>query len=943
MAKRAIVSVAPDGEDAAARRRRRRTERALLASGDTSAPKRSVDASGPQGGSSWGDLMRPHSGWGPAVPSVLPVTVSSRVAAATMPFLNGVALGAQGAYLGRLRESGAPFAVDQWAWYRRGVVTNTAMVVIGDIGAGKSSMCKAVITRQMLLGYRAAVVSDPKGEWAPVAREVGGVVVRIGPGLPGRLNPLDPLPRLDGESDLEYRSRTSSRRQLLLISVLATTLHRDLEPVELTVVDVALQTVVDRLAGGTPTLNDVFDELSDPSSRELRDHAAAVDGLRHGLRRLVRGDLAGMFDGPSTVAFDASAPMTVMDTGAFQTAGEDAQTLASLLASEWLESAITTGDGRWNVVYDEGYRMLRNRAQLQRMSDRWKLARSLGMTNVLIMHRVTDLDAIGDEGSEARALAKGLLSDTQIKVVGQQEADVVERTQRALGISDTVASRMTSLGKGEFIWVVNGRPFDVQTHLTPDERDRVYCTDGRVAPDVRRPAESIAVAESEAVVLSATGGDPVVRQALPEPALPVPPDISRDVPIDPDRAASVRSATGQDALLVPGLAADAPSTRPRRAGRRRTGWRRAGVAAAGIAAVVGVGAGALVVTQAVAPTAPVSSAPTVAGLVTVPLAGMASPSTPSSGVGVWSRMAWDKKIPAGTMATATLASIVMVSSSTITLLDPGSGAVVHEEKVASTIKWVSGGTVGGADATVWLDGSTVHVWRTGDARSVATEISADSTVSQTGANPLFRSGDRWSATGVSGVTPVAVPSGLQPVAADDGTVVAADAAGNWNVLDLATGTVTARGVLTAPVAGATLTRWVTVGWGSAVALWSSTDGPLVTLQQLATGTIETVRVSEARAGALSSTSATLGSRALVGGLVVDLRSARFLADVSSSAITDWHLVGVVLTGTANGGPVALSPDFAQTDALSTPVVAATDTWAVAIDTATITVYTKGES
>jgi tripartite-type tricarboxylate transporter receptor subunit TctC len=45
------------------------------------------------------------------------------------------------------------------------------------------------------------------------------------------------------------------------------------------------------------------------------------------------------------------------------------------------------------------------------MQSQGKLSRGLGIANLLVVHRLSDLDAVGSADSEARALARGLLAD----------------------------------------------------------------------------------------------------------------------------------------------------------------------------------------------------------------------------------------------------------------------------------------------------------------------------------------------------------------------------------------------------------------------------------------------------------------------------------------------------------------------------------------------------
>ena len=71
------------------------------------------------------------------------------------------------------------------------------------------------------------------------------------------------------------------------------------------------------------------------------------------------------------------------------------------------------------------------------MQAQWKLSRAHGIANLLVLHRLSDLDAVGAAGSEARALAAGLLADCSTRVIYRQETDQLAGTERALGLTDT--------------------------------------------------------------------------------------------------------------------------------------------------------------------------------------------------------------------------------------------------------------------------------------------------------------------------------------------------------------------------------------------------------------------------------------------------------------------------------------------------------------------------
>jgi hypothetical protein len=116
---------------------------------------------------------------------------TTRILRVAYPFLAEGGLGANGTYIGADVFSGGSFVYDPWVLYQSRVITNPNVLLAGVIGSGKSTTAKALITRSVALGHKAYIPCDPKGEWTPVANAMGGVAIKLGPGLPTRLNPLD--------------------------------------------------------------------------------------------------------------------------------------------------------------------------------------------------------------------------------------------------------------------------------------------------------------------------------------------------------------------------------------------------------------------------------------------------------------------------------------------------------------------------------------------------------------------------------------------------------------------------------------------------------------------------------------------------------------------------------------------------------------------------------
>jgi DNA helicase HerA-like ATPase len=155
--------------------------------------------------------------------------------------------------------------------------------------------------------------------------------------------------------------------------------------------------------------------------------------------------------------------------------------LVMTCASTWMESAIAdpSGGQRW-VIYDEAWRLLRQASLLARMQSQWKLSRAFGIANLMVIHRLSDLDAVGEANSEARNLALGLLADCSTKIIYAQEAGEADKTAFALGLSTTEARELPQLAQGEGLWRIKERAFVVR-HLCTEGELELFDTNARMA------------------------------------------------------------------------------------------------------------------------------------------------------------------------------------------------------------------------------------------------------------------------------------------------------------------------------------------------------------------------------------------------------------------------------------------------------------------------------
>ncbi len=386
---------------------------------------------------------------------------------AVYPFVAEGGLGERGVYIGR-DLFGGDFIYDAWELYAAGVLTNPNMVVLGQIGRGKSSFVKSLVWRQQVFGRQAWVV-DPKGEYGPLAQGCGGSSLRIAPGGAVRLNPLQPPPGQPSPTATSPASDVVRHQGELLCSLAAGSLGRPLLPQERTAAELAMATVAART--DEPILPAVVDALLVPDADAARSvhtdvAALAADGRQVALelRRLVRGDLAGMFDGPTSVGIDLASHLVVIDLSALY--ASPALGLLMTCATAWLQAALQNDDGvRRLVVIDECWALLANLAIARWLQAGFKLARAYGTANVAVVHRLSDLRAAGAEGSEQQRLAEGLLADSETRVIFGQPPSEVESATDLLGLTSTEADLLPRLPRGVALWKVGQRAFLVEHRL----------------------------------------------------------------------------------------------------------------------------------------------------------------------------------------------------------------------------------------------------------------------------------------------------------------------------------------------------------------------------------------------------------------------------------------------------------------------------------------------
>ncbi|MCX5293651.1 hypothetical protein [Streptomyces sp. NBC_00183] len=373
-----------------------------------------------------------------------------------------------GIAIGRSLLDGRPFHLSP-VQTSAALLPSTNSLALGGLGSGKSTTAKARTRREILdHGHQAVVIDsfgeDNSGEWAPLARSLGGRVIEAGAFT---LNPVSEL------------FPPEVREQLVRSLILA------VEPGALThQATHALQHALNHPKA--TSLNGLVDALVSPE--DGRWPAAKMtewgEGAAIGLSRYTEGSLRGLFDGQ-----DASLPATDLPIISFDFSHLDRNSPAipSLMAAVscwaehvWLRQSTAVHK---HLVLEEAWQILLSPATSELIQRLLKNSRKAGLSLDVLMHTLSDLG----EG-KARDLAR-LCEIAHVGRLNPEEAAIVGAL---LGLPAWAVDRIPTLDPGQAVWKVGPDYVDIVQTVLSDEEAALTDTSAR-----RRMAQQALAVEQD--------------------------------------------------------------------------------------------------------------------------------------------------------------------------------------------------------------------------------------------------------------------------------------------------------------------------------------------------------------------------------------------------------------------------------------------------------------
>ena len=185
-----------------------------------------------------------------------------------------------------------------------------------------------------------------------------------------------------------------------------------------------------------------------------------------------------MFDGPTSPGIRLDASLVVLDLSAVYHSA--ALGILMTCAAAWLHAGLgRAGDDGVIVVVDEAWAILVNLAVARWLQSSWKLARALGVSNLAVLHRLSDLDTSGGDGvgtgRSGTRVAVGLRDPRRLRPAARRGSPG-RLASRAVGHGGCTAPH---LRRGVALWKVGSRSFLVEHRLSPLE-SAIVDTDARM-------------------------------------------------------------------------------------------------------------------------------------------------------------------------------------------------------------------------------------------------------------------------------------------------------------------------------------------------------------------------------------------------------------------------------------------------------------------------------
>ncbi|HEV7948899.1 MAG TPA: ATP/GTP-binding protein, partial [Glaciihabitans sp.] len=305
-------------------------------------------------------------------------------------------------------------------------------------------------------------------EYAALTRRMGTEPLRFDPdGTGTHFNLMDPL----------IVRGTGLQGQMLLINAVARIARNDIPATEWEekATRYALQQLFAKFdSGRAATTTDLMPYLGKvPSDEELSDaarerfHQAGLS-IRFGLENLL-DTYSGVFDGETSKEVDLNHKLTTFDVSQLPDDGPAIPTVMAI-GNMWLMGRLKEERGFiTNVVYEEGWHMIGG-PSARLVKSNQKLSRSLGISNVFVMHKGTDIPP--------ESPGYTVVQEAQTVYAFRQDREEDARwAQQTFNFAPDTVGTLMNLNPGNCVFKYGSNPETHMRHIRSDWETEVTDTD----------------------------------------------------------------------------------------------------------------------------------------------------------------------------------------------------------------------------------------------------------------------------------------------------------------------------------------------------------------------------------------------------------------------------------------------------------------------------------
>lgn len=385
--------------------------------------------------------------------------------------------------------NGTPRFFDHVQMRDKKILTTPLVMILGDIGSGKTTLGMRMLTQVMMtsvrMGSRARVAADTTkrsggvAEWTQFVEEFDEKTIDLSADFRDGINILDP--------ELPLKPQDHLRNLIELMQDDGDELHVEEEHV----LRVGLQEVLSRQDRHIIQLNDLFATLTVDDYTELVHKLNALSGgvmprisqedlnaicrtLYFRMSNLINGKTGEVLGGRGSLAEAMSRKIVSFDYTML-----DHDAIAPVQSFIWRvkTAAIRYGDSNFFCdaeLHDENYESWDSMSYALSMRSRTKKLRGTGALLVMVSQHVSDYLAIsGPQGK----LAQNMLRDVGAWFISQHDVEDLPHIQEYCGVSKEVAKSIPYLRPGQFLAKIGAlQPYIFDYQLT-DLYNRVSDTD----------------------------------------------------------------------------------------------------------------------------------------------------------------------------------------------------------------------------------------------------------------------------------------------------------------------------------------------------------------------------------------------------------------------------------------------------------------------------------